>query len=171
MPTKLRVRLSDDERVELDRLVRCGVHHARRIQHARILLLADDGPADRSACDAGYEPAWTDEKVADALGCSHLTVARTRTRYVREGLEAALRVRKPSPGRPPKIDEAAEAHLVALACSEPPPGRATWSLRLLADRFCALGAESGWLGGTVSHETVRQALKKTSAAPTAYGGG
>lgn len=158
MPAKYDVLLSDDDRDRLDALTRTGTSHARAIQHARTLLLAD-------ASDDG--PAWDDERIAVAVGCSTATVARTRKRFCAEGLGEALRVRKGGPGRPPKIDGVAEAHLVALACSEPPSGRARWTVRLLADRYVALGVEEGWLDGPVSYETVRQALKKTSSAPTA----
>lgn len=158
MPAKYHVRLSDEQRDHLDALIRTGRSHARTLQHARVLLLTD-------ASDGG--PAWTDEKAAEALGCSPQTVARTRRRFVTEGLEAALRVIADRPGRPPKIDGAAEAHLVALACSEPPEGRARWTVRLLTDRYVALGVDGGWLDEPVSRETVRQALKKTRSSPTA----
>lgn len=158
MPAKYTVRLSDEQRDHLDRLTRTGRAHVRTMQHARTLLLTD-------AADDG--PAWTDEKVADALGCGSATVARTRRRFCREGFDEALRVRKSGPGRPPKIDGVAEAHLVALSCSEPPEGRARWTTRLLADRYVALGVEEGWLPKPVSRETVRQTLKKTSSALTA----
>jgi hypothetical protein len=77
-----------------------------------------------------------------------------------EGLEACLRVIADRPGRPPKIDGVAGAHLVALACSQPPEGRAHWSIRLLADQFVELGVEEGWLGAPVGRETVRLPLKK-----------
>lgn len=152
MPVKHRIRLGTEERQRLERLVRTGRAHARSIRHAHILLLSDEGE---------HGPAWTDEKVADALGCGFATVARLRRRFVEEGLEACLRVIKDRPGRPPKIDGIAEAHLVALACSAPPEGRARWSIRLLADRFVELGLEEGFLRGPVSRETVRQVLKKT----------
>lgn len=158
MPTKILVRLSNEQRDCLDALTRTGRSHARTIQHARTLLLAD-------ASDQG--PAWADEKIADALGCSPATVARTRKRFVAEGLDEAVRARKGVPGRPPKIDGVAEAHLIALACSEPPAGRARWTVRLLADRYVALGVEEGWLEEPVSRETVRQALKKTGSGLTA----
>lgn len=159
MPAKYSVRLSDEQREYLDRLTRTGTHPARAIQHARLLLLADE--------DLDHGPAWSDEKVADALGCGTATVARTRRRFAREGFEAALRVRKDVPGRPPKIDGVAEAHLIALVCSEPPTGRARWTVRLLADQFVELGLEAGWLDRPVSRETVRQTLKKTSSSRTA----
>lgn len=162
MPTKTSVHLSDAQRHRLDRLTRTGTAHARTIQHARVLLLTDE---------AAGGLAWTDEKAAGAVGCGVATVARIRRRFVREGLDEAVRARRSTPGRPPKIDGTAEAHLVALACSEPPEGRATWSLRLLADEFVALGTDAGWLAEPVSHETVRQALKKTSSAPTGSSSG
>jgi len=158
MPAKYAVALSDEQRDHLDALVHTGRSHARTLHHARTLLLTD-------ASDDG--PAWTDEKAADALGCGTTTVARTRRRFCTEGLDAALRVIADRPGRPPKIDGVAEAHLVALACSEPPEGRARWTVRLLADRYVALGVEDGWLDGPVSRETVRGTLKKTSCGPTA----
>jgi hypothetical protein len=158
MPTKYRVRLSAEERRRLDDLVRTGRAHARTIRHAHMLLLCDEGERG---------PSWTDEKVADALSCGIATVARLRRRSATEGLEACLRVIADRPGRPPKIDGIAEAHLVALACSQPPEGRARWSIRLLADPFVELGLEEGWLGEPVSRETVRLTLKKTSCARTA----
>jgi transposase len=157
MPTKLKVELDQPTRDELDRLVKTGRAHARTIRHAHTLLLSDQG---------GRGPAWSDEKVADALGCGTATVARTRARFVREGLDEALRVLKDRPGRPPKIDGTAEAHLIAMACSKPPRGRARWTVRLLADRFVELGLAEGWLEQPVSRETVREALKKTGCALT-----
>ena len=162
MSAKHVVCLSDEQRDHLDALTRTGRSHARTIQHARTLLLTD-------ASDDG--PAWDDERIAAALGCSAPTVARTRKRFLAEGLDEAVRARKGGPGRPPKIDGVAEAHLIALACSEPPTGRAVWTTRLLADRYVALGMTEGWLGGPVSHETVRQTLKKTFSGPTTSNSG
>lgn len=156
MPTKHAVQLDAPTRERLRRLVSTGTAHARTIQHAHTLLLTDEG-------DHGL--AWSDEKVADALGTSDRTVARTRKRFCTEGIDDALRVIADRPGRPPKIDGEAEAHLVALACSEPPKGRDRWSVRLLSDRFVALGVEEGWLDAPVSRETVRVALKKTRSSP------
>jgi hypothetical protein len=153
MPAKHRVQLAPDQRERLQRIVSVGEAHARTIRHAHILLLCDEGPLG---------PAWTDEKVADALFCGTATVARLRRRFCREGLDACLRVITDRPGRPPKIDGAAEAHLIALACSTPPDGRERWSLRLLTDRFVTLGLSQGWLAEPVGHETVRRTLKKTS---------
>lgn len=162
MPAKHRVRLGTEERQRLERLVRTGRAHARSIRHAHILLLSDEGE---------HGPAWIDEKVADALGCGLATVARLRRRFVGEGLEACLRTVKDRPGRPPKIDGIAEAHLVALACSTPPEGRTRWTVRLLADEFVELGLEKGFLRGPLSRETVRQVLKKTRCGLTARSSG
>jgi len=152
MPKKYVVRLSGVEREELEALVRRGRAHARRLLYARLLLKSD-------ASEAG--PAWTDERIADALETSADTVARERRRFCEEGLEVALMPRKPGRPRRRALEGRAEAHLVALSRSEPPEGRAGWTLRLLADRMVELGhAES------VSHETVRRTLKKTSSSPT-----
>ena len=158
MPAKHTVWLDAPTRERLRRLVSTGSAHARTIQHAHTLLLTDEGD---------HGPGWADEKAADALGVRARTVARTRRRFCAEGLDEALRVIAERPGRPPKIDGTAEAHLIALACSEPPEGRDRWSIRLLTDRFVALGVEDGWLGEAVSCETVRVALKKTRSSPGA----
>ncbi len=162
MPAKHDVRLCDEQRERLDDLARSGTRHVRAVRHARTLLLAD-------ASDDG--PAWDDERIAEALGCSPATVARTRKRFRAEGLDEAVRVRKGGPGRPPKIDGAAEAHLIALACSSPPEGRAVWTTRLLADRYVELGANEGWLAEPVGRETIRKALKKTRSGRTASSSG
>ncbi len=146
------VRLADDEREHLEALVRRGRAHARKLAYARILLKADAGEEG---------PAWTDERIAEAFGVSVATVARERRRFCEDGLEVALMPKKPGKPRRRALDGRAEAHLVALSCSEPPEGRERWTLRLLADRMVELGhAES------VSHETVRRTLKKTSSSPT-----
>ena len=148
MPSKHRVLLSTEERDYLERIVRTGERHARTIEHARILLLSDE---------SGGAPAWNDERIADALGSSVATVERLRKLFLKEGMKAALRVKKPGRGRPKKIDGAAEAHLIALACSPAPEGYARWSLRLLTDCFVELQVTEE----PVSRELVRQALKKT----------
>jgi transposase len=89
------------------------------------------------------------------------TVARVRQRFVEEGLDAALRPKSPTRPYARKLDGKAEAHLLALACSPAPEGRAHWTLRLLADKFVELRHV-----GSVSHETVRQTLKKTNGSLT-----
>lgn len=157
MPAKYAVCLSAEQRDQLDALTRTGTHHARTIGHARALLLTD------ASADG---PAWDDERIAAALGRSAPTVARLRKRFLCEGLDEAIRTRKGGAGRPPKIDGLAEAHLITLACSAPPKGRAAWTLRLLTDAFVALDVCS-----VVSHETVRQTLKKTSCGLTACSSG
>jgi hypothetical protein len=108
------VRLTEKERGRLETLVRRGRTHARKLLYARILLKAD-------ASDEA--PAWTDERIADALETSVDTVARQRRRFCDEGLEVALMPRKPGRPRTRVLDCRAEARLVALACSEPPEGR------------------------------------------------
>jgi transposase len=101
---------------------------------------------------------WTDERVAEAYGVRANTVAEVRRRFVEEGLERALnRKRQDQPSRPRKLDGAQEARLIAVACGDPPEGRAQWTLRLLAGRVVELS-----IVDTISHETVRQTLKKTS---------
>ncbi len=146
------VRLTHEERKELEALVRRGRTHARKLLYARILLKTD-------ASEGG--PAWTDERIAEALETSVDTVARERRRFVEDGLEVALMPKKPGKPRRRVLDGRAEARLVALACSDPPEGRESWTLRLLADRMVELGHVEG-----VSRETVRRTLKKTNCAPT-----
>lgn len=151
MYKKYVVRLIEEEREQIEKLVRRGRAHARSLLYGRILLKADaDGP-DR----------WTDERIAEALEVSTATVARERRRFVEDGLEVALMAKKPGRPRRGVLDGRAEAHLVALSCSEPPEGRGSWTLRLLADRMVELGHVEGF-----SHETVRRTLKKTSFGPT-----
>ena len=150
MNKKYRVRLTLKERNHLQKLVRKGKAHARKLLYARILLKADeDGPA------------WTDEHIADALEVSVPTVARQRRRYCEEELEVALMPKKPGRPRRRVLDGRAEAHLIALACSNPPEGRGHWPLRLLADRMVELGYVE-----SLSYETVRRTLKKTVSSPT-----
>jgi transposase len=151
MYKKYVVRLTEEERQQIEKLVRRGRAHARSLLYGRILLKADaDGP-DR----------WTDERISEALEVSTDTVARERRRFCEDGLEVALMPKKPGRPRRRVLDGRAEAHLVALACSDPPEGRGSWTLRLLADRMVELRHVSG-----VSHETVRRTLKKTNCAPT-----
>lgn len=95
-------------------------------------------------------------RIADALEVSRSTVSRVRERFVREGLEAALVHRKPKRAKPKKLDGAQEAHLIALACSQPPKGKKRWSVRLLADRFVGLECAEE----PISRELVRRTLKK-----------
>jgi transposase len=137
------VDLTPEERTSLDALTRKGKAAARSIRRAQTLLLADEG--------------LTDAAIALRLNIGHATVERTRQRFVEEGLDAALS-EKPRPGARRKLDGKQEAFLVALACSDPPEGRAKWTMQLLADRLVTLGVVE-----TLSDETVRQRLKQTNS--------
>ncbi len=147
---KYRVTLTAEERADLEHLVSSGKGSARRLTHARILLLAD------TAAHGGH----TDEQIVAALGVGVCTVGRVRRRLVTAGLPTALDPR-PQPQRPDKIKIKGdvEQRLIRLACSEPPAGRCQWTLQLLADELVVLG-----LVEAVSTETVRQALKKTTSS-------
>jgi transposase len=145
MNKKYIVRLSDEERSPLTELTRKGKAAAYKIRHAQILLKADTNG-----------PAWTDERIAESFSVSLNTVQGVRQRLVEQGLEAALnRKQQVRPSRSPRLDGEGEARLIALRCSEPPAGHARWTLRLLADQAVALDIVE-----TISHETVRQTLKK-----------
>ena len=139
MASKYVVSLTEAHRHRLDALTRRGTSDARAIAHACVLQLVD-------ASDDGS--AWPDPLVAETVGLSALTVARLRKRFRVGGLEAAARACAPvgSGGRPPKKldpDLVGKAHLIAFACSAPPESRARWTVRLLTDRFGALGVEAG----------------------------
>jgi transposase len=150
------VSLSKEDRGTLEGLIAGGHAPARRLTHARILLKADQGE------DAPEETSsWPDTKIADALEVSRSTVARVRERFAREGLEAALVHRRPKKTKPKKLDGVQEAHLIALACSEPPKGKNRWSVRLLAERFVELECAEG----PISRELVRRTLKKAPSSP------
>jgi hypothetical protein len=145
---KYRVTLTADEQNALEKLVSVGKAAARKLTHGRILLLANTTD--------GRE--YRDNQIGRALGTSLRSVERIRKRFVTEGLEAALNP-KPQPARPDKIKIKGdlEQHLVRIACSDPPEGRAHWTLQLLADELVVLG-----LVASLSTETVRQALKNGS---------
>ena len=148
---RYKVTLAAEERQQLHDLIAAGKAAARKLTHARILLKAD-------AADGG--PAWPDGRIADALEVSTATVERVRQRFVEQGLDAALdRKHRERPAREIKLDGRAEAQLIALACSAPPEGRATWTMQLLADKLVELDVVD-----SISDETVRLALKKTRAA-------
>jgi transposase len=142
--------LTQEQRQELEALISAGQAPARKLTHARILLKADAGPAG---------PRWSERQSHEALDVGEATVRRVRHRFVQEGLQAAL-TRRRQPPRPAKrkLDGQQEAHLIALLCGPAPEGYARWSLRLVADKLVELE-----LVETVSHETVRQVLKKTNS--------
>lgn len=140
------VRLTGDERADLEDLVYKGKVAAHKRLHAQILLKAD-------VSDLGEK--WTDSQISKALGISTRTVERVRQCLVKEGLEAALNRAKPSRVRSRVLDGENEAHLIALTCTEAPEGRNRWTLRLLGQRMVELNYVE-----SVSHETIRQTLKK-----------
>lgn len=145
MPKRYVVRLSKEEREFLKDLVSSSKAAAYKIKHANILLNIDVNGQ-----------GWTDEEAATAFSCHRNTVANLRQRFVEQGLEMALE-RKPNqqPARQRVCDGASEAKLIALRCGEPPAGQARWTLRLLADKAVELE-----IVPAISHETVRQVLKK-----------
>lgn len=144
------VSLNEEERIHLKELVSKGKGAAYRIKHAHILLNSDE-----------HGPSLRDEDIARLLSCHSCTVANVRRRFVEQGLEGALeRKKRAAPPTPPKLDGRGEAKLIALACSEPPEGRGTWTMQLLADKLVALGVVD-----SICDETVRQTLKKTRSSP------
>lgn len=149
---KLEVVLDDEQRRQLEALVRSGKAAARRVRHARILLMADE---DRRE---GRRPDWY---IAECVGISERQVCRIRQRFVREGLEPVLqRQTRSDAGVPKKVDGTVEAQLVALCCSDPPGGQQRWTLQLLVDELCRLKVVA-----SVCRETVRQTLKKIASNP------
>ena len=148
---EVQVGLAEEEQEELMALVSNGRAAAYRQTHARILLLCDENQADG---------AMKDEEIARALKVGTATVERVRRRCVEEGLEAALGRRQQLNRRQRKLDGAGEARLMAMACSQPPEGRAAWTLRLMADQLVECE-----IVGSISTETVRQTLKKRNSSP------
>ncbi len=136
------VELSDEEKAELQDLTSTGKQSARKIKRAQILLKADKG--------------WKDKAIIEALNASRTMVERTRKRYVEGGLDKALN-EDPRPGAKRKLDGRGEAYLIALACSDAPDDSDHWTLRALADELVELR-----LVESISHEAVRQYLKKTN---------
>lgn len=139
--SKYPIHLTDEQREHLHKLIRGGKAPARKLTHARILLKADAQEAD--------------PQTAQALEVSVPTIWRVRKRFCEEGFESALEHKHPRQLKPPRLDGRGQARLFALACSDPPAGRARWTLQLLADRLVELDV--------VPHiclETVRKTLKK-----------
>lgn len=155
------VRLSAEDRDTLEGLIARGHAPPRQLAHARILLKAEEGDGRAPGEASSSSSSWTDVMIADALEVSRSTVMRVRTRFAREGLHAALVHRKPKNTKPKKLDGVQEAHLIALACSEPPKGKKRWSVRLLAQRFVELECAEG----PISRELVRRTLKKVPSSP------
>ena len=141
------VTLTEEERQGLQTLVSQGRAAARKITRAWILLKTDGATG----------PAWPDEQIRSTFAVGLATIYRVRQTFVEEGLEAVLTRSPKSRHRHRKLDGDQEAHLIALACGNPPPGRCRWTVRLLASKFVELGYADG-----VAAETVRQTLKKTN---------
>ena len=147
---KCRVRLTTDEQEELKALVSRGQAAAYRQTHARILLMSDE-----SRVDGGM----TDADISSALGVGLSMVERVRRRCVEDGIESALNRKKQLRRRQKRLDGEGEARVIAIACGEPPDGRASWTLKLLADRLVECEIVE-----TISAETVRRVLKKTNSS-------
>jgi len=143
------VRLTDEERGICQEVVKKLKGSSEKVRRAQILLKADaDGPV------------WTDSRISEAFNCRVQTLENLRKRLVTQGFEAALeRKKRQEPPRPPKLDGQGEAKLIAMRLGKPPAGYGHWTLQLLADKMVVLG-----LADTISTETVRQALKKTTSS-------
>jgi transposase len=150
MPKKYIVDLSEEERQSLLKLTTTGKHAAYKINHARILLFADINQS---------EVSWSDKAIASALDISTSTIVRVRQRFVESGIDAALSYRQGRGRKLRRLDGKQEAHLLAIACSEAPQGRERWTLRMLADKMVEFNYVE-----SLSHETVRQTLKKTNSS-------
>jgi len=148
MNTKYLIVLSEEQRQHLEKLTSSGNISARQMKRAQILLKSD------------VQVKWSYERIMQAFDVSAVTIASVRKAFVEQGLEVALQRKKPDREYEHVLDGEGEAHLIALACSEPPSGRQRWSLRLLRDRFVKLGHVD-----EISYETVRRALKKTISNP------
>lgn len=149
---KYTVTLTKDEREALGALTSKGKHKSQKILNALILLGCDEGE---------YQvKLLTNEVMAQALNISTRKIDRVKKRFVEDGLEVALNGRKGNRTYAKKVDGDFEAHLIALSCSEPPEGFARWSLRLLADKVVELEYID-----SISHETIRNVLKKTRLSP------
>jgi len=147
MPAKRVVCLSAEQRQRCASVVKSGTAHARTILHAHVLLKTDCSPDG---------PSWTDAAIAEAFDVSTVTVSHIRRVMVEQGLEAALaHYQAPRREYPRKLDGHQEAHLLAIARSDPPEGAVRWSLRMIRDRMVQLGYVD-----TLCHETVRVTLKK-----------
>ena len=149
--SKYRVELTESQKRRLSEVANRGRSSARMVKRALALLKANEGQID--------------DRIAEALAISRRTVVRTRKRFSEEGLERAL-TERPRPGQKRKFDERAEAHLVAILCSDPPDGHTHWTLKLLADKMVELGFVD-----SVARETVRQTLKKTHSSRGRTGSG
>ena len=145
------VKLTQEQRQQLEELVRSGTASARKIRHAHILLKVDSSPQG---------PNWSDKQIQQTFGVGAASIWRVRRRFLSQGLEDALN-RRPQPDRPQKrkLTGEVEAHLIAITCGQKPEGEGRWSLRLLAQKLVVMQEVD-----EVSYETVRQILKKTNSS-------
>jgi hypothetical protein len=150
MKQKYIVKLTETERSQLKELISSGEASARQIRRAYILLKSDSSVEG---------PNWGYQAICDAFEVSSLTVYNVRKNYTEGGLKRAILRKKPDRVYERRLDGEDEAHLIALACSEPPDGYERWSLRLLQDRMIRLEIVEN-----ISHETIRQTLKKTNSS-------
>ncbi len=148
---KHKVKLSQEQRSELEQLTRAGTIAVRKLKRIRILLLSDEG---------AHGPGKTNQEIAEIVEVSPITVSRIRKRFVEEGLEQTIN-EKPKSGAPRTFSGDVRAKITALACSDPPEGHAKWSLRLLADKMVELEYVD-----SISHMTIKEVLKKTNCSPT-----
>ena len=151
MNQKYIVKLTETERLQLKELISSGEASARQIRRAYILLKSDSSEGG---------PKWKYRTICEAYDVSQLTVYNVRKKYIESGLEGAILRKKPDRVYERRLDGEGEAHLIALVCGEPPDGYERWSLRLLKDRIISLEIVEN-----ISHETIRQTLKKTSSSP------
>jgi transposase len=152
------VKLSAEERDRLEALIHKGKHSAQLLMKARILLKADVSEGGQG---------WSDSRIARALDTSIATIGRTRQQLVEEGFDAVLtRKHSPASARARVFDGAAEAKLIALACSTPPAGRARWTLRLLEEQVVELN-----IVDRASDNTIGRTLKKISSSRTSNSSG
>jgi hypothetical protein len=152
MPAKKhQVVLTEEQRAEVEQISRSNKHSIRERTRARILLAAD-----------GHQEggARSDQAICQEVRTTRPTVERVRARFASGGVEAALFHREQARRKARLVDGEGEAHLIALVCGAPPEGHKQWTLRLLADEYI----EAGYID-SISHETVRQVLKKTSLNP------
>lgn len=152
------VELSADERKRLENLIRKGKSPAKKQLKARILLRADESPLG---------PKWNDPKISQALGTYSMMCARVRQQFAQGGIDAVLnRKQRATPPVPPIFDGEKEAKLIALACSQPPEGRAKWTLRLLESKVVELN-----IVDRASDNTIGRVLKKMRSSPISRSNG
>ncbi len=146
---KVVVRLTSSQRQALRRIVRAGKHPAALLRRAHVLLKTD----------AGGPHAWSDERIAEALETTRMTVSRVRMQFAAEGLDATMHRKRPTGRQYRKLDGRQEAKLIALACSAAPEGRSRWTMTLLADRLVEMKVVE-----SIDPATVWRTLKKTKSS-------